>query len=122
MRIIIAGPRAIQDYATVWTGINAGLSALHIQHVTEVLSGMALGVDQLGERWAHEHGVPVRQFPADWKTYGKRAGFVRNAAMAREAQAAIVIWDGFARGSGHMIQVAQDYRLALYVHRVPAGS
>lgn len=33
--------------------------------VAEVVSGTARGVDQLGEDWADEHGIPVKRFPAD---------------------------------------------------------
>lgn len=40
--------------------------------------------------------------PADWTTYGKKAGYIRNEAMAEKADAVIVFWDGKSPGAGHM--------------------
>lgn len=48
--------------------------------------------------------------------YPKRAGFMRNERMAKAADAAIVIWDGEARGSQNMIQQATNADILLYVY------
>lgn len=99
MKVIIAGSRNIDDYKLVVdTIIKSGYT------ITEVVSGAAIGVDRLGERWAIANGVPVKQMPADWHTYGKTAGPHRNRAMAEYADAAIIIWDGESRGTRNMIE------------------
>ncbi len=104
MRVIIAGSRTITDYRTVEEAIErSGF------HVTEVVSGAAHGVDQLGEVWAARHGVPVRRFPADWERFGRAAGPRRNqamvthATMAPEGGALIAVWDGLSRGTQNTI-------------------
>ena len=81
--------------------------------VVEVVSGGAKGADALGERWAKERGIPVRQFPADWKKHGKAAGPLRNREMARYLAAhspagAVGFWDGESRGTRDMIGALRE--------------
>lgn len=73
MKTIIAGSRSITDYAVIVNGMQ-NLA----WEVTEVVSGTARGVDRLGERWARDHFIPVKQFPADWNRYARAAGVMRN--------------------------------------------
>lgn len=113
MRTIIAGSRGINDINEVRTAVNA--SGFKIK---EVVSGRARGVDRLGERWADEHGIPKKYFPADWEQYGLRAGHFRNEEMAEYAEALIAIWDGLSSGSRDMIELGHKYNLELFVHIV----
>ena len=53
--------------------------------------------------------------PADWNKYGKRAGYLRNADMAKEAHALIAFWDGKSKGTNHMIQLAKQNYLTIKV-------
>ena len=68
----------------------------------EVVCGMAPGADMAGLAWAKRWGFPVKQMPADWERLGKRAGPMRNRAMAEYADAALVFWDGKSSGSTNM--------------------
>ena len=129
MRTIIAGPRSVTNYNQVVVGIDRALSQSLIS-ITEVVSGRAKGVDELGARWARENGIPVKGFPADWKdftppckvkenAYGKYnvlAGLKRNIEMARYADALIAIWNRVSTGTGHMIKTAHEFDLLVYVH------
>ena len=47
----------------------------------EIVSGHCQGADMLGEKYAEEHDMPVKLFPADWTKYGRRAGPIRNKQM-----------------------------------------
>lgn len=47
-----------------------------------VIHGDAPGADTLAGSVCTELGIPVRAYPADWDTLGKKAGVVRNAKMA----------------------------------------
>ena len=117
MRVIIAGSRTITDYTTLELAIiNSGFT------ITEVVSGTARGVDQLGEFWAKCNNIPVKQFPADWKgKYGKSAGMMRNNQMAEYADALIALWDGKSRGTEQMIRKARSLRRHVYVMEVPCA-
>jgi len=110
MRVIVAGSRSIAEYALVERAVReSGFQ------VTEVFSGGARGVDQLGEAWARRNGVPVRRFPADWERYGKQAGYLRNEEMADRAEALIAVWDGRSPGTGQMIEIAKRKGLKVFV-------
>ena len=108
MKIIIAGSRGFEDY---------GMMVQKLDHLfknnrpTEIVSGRARGADKLGERYAQDHGIPVKYFPADWDKYGKSAGFRRNEEMARYADAVVIFWDGKSAGTKHMIDLATKCQL-----------
>lgn len=109
MKTVIAGSRDITDYSILVKAM------AHFPHeITEVVSGKARGVDTLGEIWANQNNVPVKEMPANWNEYGKKAGAIRNAAMGKYADAALIVWDGESRGTRHMIEVMQ--RLGKFSH------
>lgn len=80
-----------------------------------ILCGEALGPDLLGRRWAEERGITVESYPADWDTYKKAAGYIRNKQMAENATHLIAFWDGTSRGTRHMIKLAHDHGLKVKV-------
>ena len=101
------------------------LSTIHRNDIDELVCGMAQGPDLIGKEWALSLGkVGVKEFPADWKGYGKAAGFIRNGQMAAYADALIAFWDGNSRGTDHMIHVALEEGLEIHVYqttRQPKG-
>lgn len=119
MVTIIAGSREIRDYDRVAAAIQASGWA---NQITEVVSGRAIGVDRLGERWAREHGIPIKEFKvtqADWRHLGRGAGCVRNREMAQYAAqfpgaALILVWDGDSTGSANMLSEAKLAGLKIY--------
>ena len=52
---------------------------------------------------------------AEWKKWGRRAGYRRNVQMAQHADALIAIWDGKSPGTRHMIETANAHGLAVFV-------
>ena len=109
MRVIIAGGRELTQVRLVEQAVaRAGFL------ITEVVSGAARGVDSLGESWAAQRGIPVKRFPADWDTFGSRAGLLRNQEMADYADALIAI-PGVGPGTGDMIARAKRKGLQVFV-------
>jgi hypothetical protein len=98
MKTIIAGSRNINNYSLLCRVMKDVP-----WEITEVVCGKARGVDTLGERWAHEHGIPVKEFPADWDTHGKAAGPIRNKQMAEYADALVALRLNKSAGTTHMI-------------------
>lgn len=113
MRTIIAGSRDITDYDII-----EDACASCPWEITRVVSGTARGVDRLGERWAKERHIPIDKYPADWDTYKKAAGYIRNKLMADNSEALVAIWDGVSPGTKHMIDLARKANLHIYIHRV----
>lgn len=73
------GSRTWIDRAAVWRA----LSALPR---TAVIEGEAKGADTMARQWAQFYRVPVVSFPAAWKTWGRRAGPLRNERMLVEGK------------------------------------
>lgn len=110
-KVIIAGSRSITDYEAVKTAIKlAGFQ------ITEVVSGICAGPDKLGERWAIENLLPIKQFPADWKTHGKSAGPIRNSEMVAYADCAVIVWDGISRGSKDTLDKMQKANKQVFIY------
>lgn len=117
MKVIIAGSRHMpfSMYPLIAVAVER-FEAMTGWKITEVVCGKAKGADTFGEKWARcEAGLPVTEFPADWDTYGKRAGPIRNGEMADYADGLIVfIWDG-SRGSANMLEQMQNRNKPCYV-------
>lgn len=113
MRTIIAGSRTCIDMEE--------LKQAHRESgfiISTILSGGAEGADILGENYAIANNVALEIYPAEWKKYAKKAGFIRNALMATKAEALIALWDGHSSGTRHMINVAKKMNLKIHVHVV----
>lgn len=108
-RVIIAGSRSFDDYDMLVKTMDMVLQ--NITDEIQVVCGMAAGADTLGERYAKERGYQIAYFPADWKKYGRAAGFNRNQEMAKNADALVAFWDGKSKGTKHMLDIAQRYGL-----------
>lgn len=78
---------------------------------TRVVSGYQRGGDAIGIMAAQRLRLPIDQYPPDWKTHGKAAGPIRNATMAANAEALIVMRGG--SGTFNMIQAAQRRNLRI---------
>lgn len=115
MKTIIAGSRNIECFWVLEEAIEqSGFK------ITEVVSGCAKGVDRMGEVWAGYGGIPVKRFQPDWSK-GKGAGLKRNIEMAEYAEALIAVWDGVSRGTKHMIDVAKQRSLQVFVFTYAKG-
>ena len=112
MKVIIAGGRNIHDYSLV-------LSAIRESEFipTEIVSGMAPGIDTLAVQYSQENNLPLAEFHADWNKHKKAAGPIRNREMANYGDALIAIWDGESRGTKNMIEEATKRGLKIYVKR-----
>lgn len=114
MKIIIAGSREITDYDLVE---RAAYESGWIDENTEIVSGMAKGVDTLAVEFAEKHHFPLHKFPANWEKYGRPAGMIRNDEMAQFADALVAVWDGRSVGTRGMIEIARARRLKILIYR-----
>lgn len=83
----------------------------------QIVSGGARGADKMGEEFAKYYGHQLKIMPADWDTYGKAAGYRRNADMADYADGCIVYWNEISKGTGHMIDLAKRKDIDLEIVR-----
>ena len=114
IKVIIAGTRDFNDYDFLKKNVDYFLQDLNPNKI-EIVSGNARGADKLGERYAKEHNLPVKLFPANWDKYGKRAGYLRNQEMANYADVLIAFWNEKSKGTKHMIDIAKKQDLTVIV-------
>ena len=107
MKLIIAGGRNYRFTSADRSRLDALLGL-----VAEVVSGVAIGADQAGERWAELHGIPVKRLPADSNKHGPEAGPIRNAQMAQYADAVALFPGG--SGTASMRREAEKANLTIY--------
>jgi hypothetical protein len=74
----------------------------------EIVSGGAIGVDTIAERYAFEHDIPVKRFNAKWKELGKKAGIIRDREMVEYADSVVAIWDGTSKGTKFSIDYTRQ--------------
>jgi len=126
MKVIIAGSRSITDFETIKKAIECCPFS-----ITEVVSGGAKGVDLLGEKYAGEEKIPIKVFKPSWSNleapgaivktnkYGKynaKAGIDRNEQMGDYADGLIAVWDGYSRGTKHMVSYMKKLDKKVFVY------
>ena len=114
-RVLICGSRTFDD---------AHLMCEHVMRLpmgTTVIHGGAKGADALADLYAREMRLGVEVYPADWKQYGKRAGYLRNAQMLDEGKPDLVL--AFvdkplseSRGTAMMVALAMKAGVPTAVH------
>lgn len=116
---LVAGSRTFNDYDRFKSVMDEKLPAK--EHIT-IVSGGAKGADALAERYAKEKGYQLVVIKADWDTYGKRAGYLRNEEMhkyisAHENRMCICFWDGSSKGTQHNFGLSEKYHTNLIIIR-----
>lgn len=84
MKIGIIGSRrrnTSEDYALVL----GAFESVNVGEVSIVSGGCPLGGDRFAEQIATKFSIPIKIFPANWRTYGPGAGFRRNRDIAAES-------------------------------------
>jgi hypothetical protein len=105
MKVIICGGR---DYRLT----PRDYDWLNTLPITAVLSGNGRGVDRDAEYWAQRKGLPVTRVPAQWDTYGKAAGPIRNQAMVAQADGCVAFPGG--RGTADCVRRAKQAGLQIW--------
>lgn len=107
---IVAGSRSVSSLETVEQALLESR-----MYPTTIVSGAARGADKLGEQLADKYDIKKTIVAADWDTYGKQAGMIRNTQMAKQADSLIAIWDGRSKGTKHMIDTMSKLSKPVYV-------
>lgn len=113
-RVAIVGSR---EFPGASSQVRCWLSQFHVDVRPRVLviSGGARGVDIAARAAAIDMGFQYREYPADWDTHGKAAGYIRNEQMVLAADKVIAFWDGQSKGTKHTIDLALKHRKNLEV-------
>ena len=98
MKVAIVGSRSIGE---------ADISRFIPPDTDLIISGGAVGVDALAEKYADEHGIKKMILYPDYEIYGKSAPLIRDKLMVDHADLVIAIWDGVSTGTEFTISYAK---------------
>jgi len=114
MRLLVCGGREFTD-------VEYAIPRIHKLHqktpVTTLICGMAKGGDSLALAWARELGIPVEEYPADWKKHGKAAGPIRNEEMLAKGKPDLVVGLPGGTGTSHMCKISQEIGVPVIRYR-----
>lgn len=102
-RIIVCGGRAFDDWERFCEAMDAVLAK---GPIAVIVQGGAPGADSMAQQWALQRGIPFEQHDADWKGLGRKAGPIRNQAMADAGADGVVAFPG-GTGTAGMCRLAQ---------------
>ncbi|MGK5496362.1 DUF2493 domain-containing protein [Streptomyces sp. URMC 125] len=85
MRILVTGSRNWTNAGVIESRLRSIVEATvgHPSDAVLVHGGCPRGADEIADRYARRIGMQVECHPADWKRYGRSAGFRRNAEMVK---------------------------------------
>jgi hypothetical protein len=83
----------------------------------EIVSGHAIGIDRLGEKFGSEYRIKIKQFIPNWRELGKSAGFKRNMEMANYGDILIAFTTG-SNGTKDMIENMKRLEKPYHIIRI----
>jgi hypothetical protein len=106
MKILVCGSRDYTDYNRVLKALS------EFDNTTIIVHGAARGADTFADIAGRTLKFEIRKYPADWKTYGKSAGPIRNKQMLDSENPDLVLAfsDDFgnSRGTTNMINQSRE--------------
>jgi hypothetical protein len=105
MRVLVCGGREYDD----WWKFNFEMEKFWSENlgIHTIIHGDAKGADFMARIWAKYEGHEQEKYPADWKTYGKAAGSIRNQQMLDEGKPDLVIAFPGGTGTADMVSRAK---------------
>jgi len=94
MKIAVIGSRSFQDLDLLEKYIT---EKIDISSIRSIISGGAIGTDQLAEMFAEKYNIPIDIIYPEWDKYGKRAGIIRNIEIVKKSDLIFAFW--FIRNS-----------------------
>lgn len=112
IKVIVCGGRDFNNFILLTERLDFYLQN---QGKVELVSGGANGADTLAIDYGAMRHIPINVYYADWDAHGKRAGYLRNEEMSRNATHCIAFWNGRSRGTSHMINLTRAAGLKVVV-------
>ena len=115
--LLVCGGRDYADYAALAASLDRLRAEIPIR---KVIHGAAKGADSLAGRWAQERGLPVQEYPAQWRVngrYNNRAGLERNQRMLQQGRPDLVAVFPGGTGTAHMARISK--RAGVPIRQLP---
>ena len=117
--LLVVGSRSFRNYTLLEEKLNNEIGS---RRDITIVSGGANGADSLAKDYAKYKGFQYIEFRADWKTFGRSAGYKRNEQMhnfisEKKERKVIAFWDGQSKGTQHNFRLAEKFNNKLEVIR-----
>ncbi len=104
MKVLICGDRNWKKKSTIYRVLYG------FPKDTLIINGGCVGADILSSQIARQLKLEVQEFHAEWDTYGKKAGPIRNEQMLKENPDIIIAFHSHihsSKGTLHMMTIAK---------------
>lgn len=101
-RYLVCGGRDFNDWQYMQSKLE---QLLKIEWMFVLVHGDCRGADRLAAGWAKWKELIVEAYPADWNTYGKAAGGIRNQEMLDSGLDGVIAFPGDV-GTADMVRIA----------------
>ena len=98
MKLLVVGSRSITNF---------DLSQYILPEIDTIISGGAVGIDMLAEKFADSHHLSKYILRPRYNIYGRCAPLKRNEKMVDMADSVLIIWDGFSKGTQYTLEYAK---------------
>lgn len=102
MRVLVCGGRAFTNEGLL------GSTLEKIPDIKTIIHGGARGADSLAGLCARLNNIEEEVYYADWDTYGKAAGYIRNKTMLEDGKPDIVVAFPGGKGTAMMVKLARE--------------
>lgn len=100
MRVLVCGGRNFSD-------IQGLFKVLDEIRPDTIVHGNARGADKIAGLWARRNKKLELSFSANWKAYGRAAGYIRNKQMLQRGKPDMVIAFPGGKGTANMVNIAK---------------
>lgn len=111
VRLAIVGTRSKgrNDYQEFLNLLKDYISRLEEEGITiiSIVTGDASGIDSYARRYAKESSLHLQVFKADWSSFGRAAGPMRNTLIVKNSDILVAFWDGESPGTKNSILQAR---------------
>lgn len=116
MRVLVTGSRDLDSAEPVFEALAAQAAKVGGPENITVIHGCARGADSMAALFCRAWGAIEERYPADWKTYGKAAGHIRNALMiASKPDVCLAFPRGVSKGTWNCVYKAREAKIPVII-------
>lgn len=109
MKILVCGGRNFDNSELFYITLGEIIGKNTANEKISIISGGAKGADRLAKIYATLFKLNYIEYKANWDTYGKSAGFIRNDEMLKKSNPDYVVAFKGGNGTQHMIDLAKKH-------------
>lgn len=109
--LAVVGHRSFTNYEYV-------KEVLQQFNIKQIISGGARGADALAKKYAIEHDIKYKEFPAEWDKYGKAAGPIRNKKIVDAADEIVAFLSDESKGTANTIKIAKEQGKPVHIFNI----